>query len=259
MSELGQTYDTDFYDDLSNEVRASAEVIVPLVVELLRPQSVLDVGCGRGTWLRVFQRHGVTRVLGVDGPHVSPADLEIPPEAFVSHDLRTPIAVDEAFDLAISLEVGEHLDAELAPTLVASLVERAPAVLFSAAIPFQGGAGHVNEQWPSYWRDLFATHGYEPVDAIRPRVWTDTRVAFWYAQNTILYVDPRRHPRLVATGSQVGSDAFDLVHPALHTRDHTKPKTAPAPLSLRRVLHELPGATVRAVRGRGSRPRGTQP
>jgi SAM-dependent methyltransferase len=256
MSELEQTYDTDFYDDLAAEVRASADVIVPIVVELLRPQSVLDVGCGRGTWLHVFERNGVSRILGVDGPHVSRADLEIPPEAFVSHDLRTPIDIEASFDLAISLEVGEHLDAALAPKLVASLAARAPAVLFSAAIPYQGGAGHVNEQWPSYWRNLFATHGYEPVDEIRPRVWSDARVAFWYAQNTILYVDPRRHPHLV--GPAADATAFDLVHPALHTRDHTKAKPAPAPLSLRRVLRELPGATTRAIRGRGARPHGTQ-
>lgn len=248
---LGSTYDADFYETLDAEVRGSAEVIVPLVVGLLRPESVLDVGCGRGTWLCVFRDAGVAQIVGVDGPHISAGDLEIPADAFVARDLTQAFDLGRRFDLAVSLEVAEHLPADLAQTFVASLVAHAPAVLFSAAIPFQGGAGHVTERWPSYWADLFAVHGYVPVDIVRPAVWSDEQVAFWYAQNTMLYLD-KTHARLDALREHASraERPLDVVHPALHERDHTAVRRPAPPPSLRRALRDLRGAVVRAARGR---------
>jgi len=253
--QLAHTYDRAFYETLDASVRGSAEVIVPMVVDLVHPRSVLDVGCGRGTWLDVFRAAGVGDSISVDGPHIAAADLEIPPATFVAHDLDTPLRLDRRFDLAVSLEVGEHLDAALAPALVASLVTHAPVVLFSAAVPFQGGAGHVNEAWPSQWAGHFAAHGYDPYDVVRPRVWSDPRVAFWYAQNTILYVDRSHAPTLPALGAPAPADpSLDLVHPALHVRDHTTRKPPPPPPSLSRVMRDAPGAAWRAVRNRLHRP-----
>jgi SAM-dependent methyltransferase len=248
---LGHSYGAEFFDCLEVEVRSSAEVVVPIVIELLHPSSVLDVGCGRGTWLDVFLRHGVTDVMGVDGPYIPVTELEIPPDAFVGHDLRRPLELGRRFDLVVSVEVAEHLDPDFASTFVSSLVAHASAVLFSAAIPFQGGAGHVNEQWPSYWADLFAVHGFVPVDVVRPVVWSDEQVAFWYAQNTILYVD-KTHGSVDELRDRAlhAGRPLDLVHPALHTRDHTKPRRLPTPPSLSRVIRDLPGAAWRAARNR---------
>jgi SAM-dependent methyltransferase len=250
-SGLAHTYDATFFSDLASEVRASAEVVVPIVVAQLAPKSVLDVGCGQGTWLSVFRTSGVADIVGVDGPHISPSALEIPVDDFVAHDLDVRLDLDRRFDLAVCLEVAEHLDVTLAPTLVASLVAHAPVVLFSAAIPSQGGAGHVNERWPSYWADLFRAQGYVAVDLIRPLVWNDERVAFWYAQNTILYVDSTiPNPFPVPTLDV----PLDLVHPRLFLRKRQAPKAAPP--SLQRVLRDLPGATRRAVSRRFRRPSG---
>ena len=246
---LARKYDDAFYAELEDDVRASAEVVVPIVVERLHPGSVLDVGCGRGTWLHVFAEAGVADIFGVDGPHIPASDLEIPGDRFRPHDLDEPFDLGRRFDLATCLEVGEHLDARAAPTLVASLVAHAPAVLFSAAVPKQGGAGHVNEQWPSYWARLFAERGYRAVDAVRPLVWNDDRVAFWYAQNIVLYLAGSRPD---PDGTASVDAPMDLVHPRLYLRERRPPK--PAPPSLQRVLRELPGATRRAFshRLRGS-------
>lgn len=248
---LGTTYDDDFYETLDAQVRGSAAVIVPIVLALLHPASVLDVGCGRGTWLHEFADRGVGDIVGVDGPHIAAADLEIPADTFIGRDLTQPFDVGRRFDLAVSLEVAEHLPGTIAADFVATLVAHAPAVLFSAAIPFQGGAGHVNERWPSYWADHFAKHGFVPVDVVRPAVWNDERVAFWYAQNTVLYVGGD-HPQLAALRAQGAGDArpLDLVHPALHERDHTARKKPSTPPSFRRALRDLRGAGWRALRGR---------
>jgi hypothetical protein len=131
---------------------------------------------------------GITDVLGIDGAYVDRGALQLPPDKFKPHDLRQPLKLDRTFDMAISMEVAEHLPARYADEFVALLVDLAPAVLFSAAIPQQGGRRHVNEQWPAYWAQKFATHGYLAIDCIRPQVWDRDDIEWWYAQNTLLYI-----------------------------------------------------------------------
>ena len=98
------------------------------------------------------------------------------------------LKLNDAFDLAISMEVAEHLPERCAEPFVESLTRLADVVLFSAAVPFQGGIGHVNEQWGSYWVALFRNRGYTAVDIIRKRIWNDDQIPYWYRQNTLLFV-----------------------------------------------------------------------
>jgi SAM-dependent methyltransferase len=202
---------------------AAAKVIVPLTLELTQARSVVDIGCGTGTWLRTFAENGIQDYLGVDGHYVEPDLLQIPRERFLTADLREPISTGRTFDLACSLEVAEHLPADGAAAFVEQLTHLAPAVLFSAAIPGQTGPGHINEQWQDYWASLFERFGHSPVDAIRPAVWGDKDVVFWYQQNVLLYLRNDRlpvgwvrpqlmniaHPELVAQyAHQVSEPAF---------------------------------------------------
>jgi len=213
-------YDPQFYEGQSQDSRRSADIVAPIIVELLRPQSVVDVGCGVGTWLSAFGELGVPIVLGLDGAYAKVGGLQIPEECFVACDLREPVRLERTFDLAISLEVAEHLPAACAEGFVNSLVRLAPAVLFSAAIPQQGGTGHVNERWQSFWATLFSVRGYVPVDCVRPRVWDDPRVSMWYAQNTMLYVDAKR----LTLAAELAADnlPLDLVHPRLFEMHMTR-------------------------------------
>jgi SAM-dependent methyltransferase len=213
---LAKPYDEAFYEDLRAGVVRSAEVVVPLALELIPARSVVDVGCGEGAWLAAFQKFGAEEVLGLDGEYVDRTALFIPRECFQPADLSRPFTLGRAFDLAVSLEVAEHLAPDSAPVFIESLARLAPAVLFSAAIPFQGGVHHVNEQWPEYWVRLFEAHGFVPIDAIRKRVWQDERVDWWYAQNTLLFVRPEivtRLPLLKAEFDQTNLNQLRLVHP----------------------------------------------
>jgi hypothetical protein len=185
-------YTEQFYREQRSLSRASAEAILPPVIQAVQPSSVVDVGCGVGTWLSTILVAGVTDVLGLDGGWVQTDSLDIPAEQFRAVDLRQPICINRRFDLALCMETGEHLPIERSPGLVSDLVGLAPVVLFSAAVPGQGGTDHINEQWPDFWAELFATHGYECIDAIRWRHWTDQCVEFWYAQNSFLYVAKER-------------------------------------------------------------------
>jgi SAM-dependent methyltransferase len=246
-------YDGGFFDLTTPGATSSARSIVPIVIELVRPQSVVDVGCGLGAWLQVFQEQGVRDVMGVDGGYVVREDLLIEQGAFVAHDLELPLDLDRRFDLAVSLEVAEHLSAKAAPVFVESLVRLAPTVLFSAAIPGQGGVDHRNEQWPQYWAALFRGHGYEPVDWIRPRVWRDSAVEVWYAQNTVLYTansELRRQAASLAAHRDESWLPLAVVHPRLFT---AALRDGPRCLTTRELVHLLPAALRRTIAWRLAR------
>lgn len=214
-------YDTSYYARTRAGSSRSAEAVVPIVLDLIEPRSVVDVGCGAGGWLRVFNEHGVEDILGVDGDYVDRSQLEIPEDRFRPADLEQGVQLDRRFDLAVSLEVAEHLPAVAGDKLVASLAALAPAILFSAAIPGQGGANHVNEQWPDYWVGRFHEAGYATVDCIRPRIWGNPQVQTWYAQNTLLLVEPalfEAHPKLAAERERRRDNPLSVVHPLLVNR-----------------------------------------
>ena len=211
-------YTKEYYLAHREGARRSAEVIVPLVMGWIHPQSVVDVGCGAGTWLSVFRQHGVLDILGIDREYVTGEILEIPEGEFLPHDLRFPLSMDRKFHLVVSLEVAEHLPGECAETFVGSLARLGPVILFSAAVPFQGGTDHVNEQWPDYWVKLFEKNGYIVLDPIRKHVWQHADVECWYSQNILLFV--RRDylealPELQAERNDTRSSQLSLVHPRM--------------------------------------------
>jgi SAM-dependent methyltransferase len=247
-------YDPDFYRRFAGEWRESARVLVPLVLELTEAKSVLDVGCGTGTWLALCRGLGVEDVMGVDGPWVDPAQLLIPAARFRHHDLQQPLDLGRRFDLVISLEVAEHVPEPLADAFVTSLTRHADAVMFSAAIPFQGGTGHVNEQWPAYWAEKFAARGMVAVDCLRPRVWADARVVWWYAQNTIVYATPAflaAHRKLAAEHARAIPGPLPLVHPQKYLR-----VSDPTRGSLSRNLRALPQLAASSLRKRWRKRKG---
>jgi SAM-dependent methyltransferase len=212
----GEHYTKRFYEEIRGGSTQSAEVIVPLVLDLLPVQSVVDVGCGDGSWLGVFRNLGVGEILGIDGEYVDRNLLQIPQDRFQSADLAKPLDLQRVFDLAISMEVAEHLPPESASPFVASLCRLAPAVLFSAAIPFQRGNHHINEQWPDKWAELFRNHGYLPVDSIRKRVWQNEAVEWWYAQNALLFLHENlleSNQVLKAEFEHTSSNQLCLIHP----------------------------------------------
>ncbi|WP_195819665.1 class I SAM-dependent methyltransferase [Roseobacter sp. MH60115] len=186
---MTHVYSDTFFDYIDQSARASAQSFTQLLYPLLRPESVIDLGCGRGVWLNEWQRAGARDVLGADGDYVDPDTLDIPREAFLPANLTAPLDIDRRFELAQSLEVGEHLPAAAAETLVSSLTAASDRVLFSAAVVGQGGEFHINEQPLSYWQTLFAARGYRAFDCVRPHLRDNRRVAPWYRYNTILYVN----------------------------------------------------------------------
>jgi SAM-dependent methyltransferase len=212
-------YTKNFYESLKECSRLSALEIVPLILELIHPKSVVDVGCGLGTWLSVFKEFGISECLGIDGDYIDKNMLEIPPEEFLSCDLKNPLQIDKKFDLVISLEVAEHIPVEYAEIFIDSLTRLGPAVLFSAAIPFQGGTGHLNEQWPHYWAKYFWKNKYSAIDCLRKVIWNNEKVAPWYAQNMLCFVRDdsiKKYPLLEREIRNTSIFPLAIVHPKIY-------------------------------------------
>ncbi len=185
-------YNDAFFVDVEATSVASARRVVPVAVAGWRPASVIDVGCGEGIWAAVFEAEGVPAV-GVDGAYVRPERRLV--DRYVAWDLREPLPALGRYDLAVCLEVAEHLPAASAGTLVADLAGLADRILFSAAVPGQGGTDHINEQPHDYWIERFVRAGFRADVAWREQFAADEDVAWWYRQNMIVFERRRPHGR----------------------------------------------------------------
>jgi SAM-dependent methyltransferase len=211
-------YTSNFFDAQRSGAAASANAFALHLFRLFQVKSVVDVGCGTGTWLAAFRAHGVERVLGIDGEYVNRSELEIQQEEFVAHDLQTPLCIKERFDLAICMEVAEHIPLDASLTLVDSLTKMSDVILFSAAVPGQVGVHHVNLRWQSEWAFEFQKRGYIALDALRSAVWNDDAVEYWYAQNAILYVREAviaNYPALHRLSTSHKPEMLNVVHPRM--------------------------------------------
>jgi SAM-dependent methyltransferase len=215
---LNKIYNKDFYVD-REKVLESARIIVPLVLKLISPKSVIDIGCGTGEFLNVFRQEGIKDVLGVDGDWVNKDKLMFLPEFFMSFNLEEDLILDRRFNLVVCLETAEHLKKESAERFVKNLTELGDVILFSGAIPGQGGIGHLNEQLASYWVNLFSKEGYVVIDVIRKQIWNSKNVSFYYKQNTLLFVKRKilnKNPVLKKAFEETPQGFIDIIYPDLY-------------------------------------------
>lgn len=213
-------YSPDFYHKQAAGSYLSAKKLLPLVLELITAKSVLDVGCGVGTFLRALMEYGVVDVIGVDGDYVPRAQLQIPLDKFQPIHLADGFQLGRKFDLTICLEVAEHLPHEASERFVRSITQHSKVVLFSAAVPMQGGDGHINEQWASFWAKIFEHFGYRVYDPFRRLIWSDKDIEVWYRQNTLLFAHDdalRQFPNLEAL-MPADLTEIDVIHPQMYIR-----------------------------------------
>ena len=208
---MSEVYSPGFYAAQSEGSFESAKRILTALRAFHKFESVCDFGCGLGTWLAAASDMGVDDIFGIDGDYVDRNTLRIPESLFHPHTLSKPINLNRCFDLAICLEVAEHLSSADASTLTASLTRHADVVLFSAATPYQGGTGHINENWLEFWVREFAGQGFEAVDVLRWQLWHEPGIEWWYRQNCMLFRSCTRDPK--PFGHLTASSAPSVIHP----------------------------------------------
>ncbi len=205
------------HDQQIPETRVSARKLFRILFQYTSPASILDVGCGFGAFLAEARELGVSDVWGVEGPWIDREQMLIEPERTTILDLEQAFSLGRRFDLLICTEVAEHVSEASADTLIRSLVAHSDLVLFSAAIPLQGGHYHVNEQFPDYWAAHFAVYGFRPLDVFRPRVWKDPEVLWWLRQNTLLFAGSRALRSNGKLAAAANADAIlSIVHPTVY-------------------------------------------
>jgi SAM-dependent methyltransferase len=238
------SYSTEFFEEMRPSSHRSAEIVVPCVMEMLRPTSILDVGCGSGEWLAAFADKGVKDIFGVDGEWARKG-LTIPELCFKEWNLEELLQLGRRFDLVLSVEVAEHLPDSASETFVGSLARHSDNILFSAAVPGQYGTQHQNEQFVEYWATKFVALGYIPVDCFRPLLWNREGVEYWYAQNIVFYTKNQQ------LALQLGNEAFpltggglpySLIHPTLQKRNsgYIELLTDPVNYSISKMVAALP-------------------
>jgi SAM-dependent methyltransferase len=219
---------TALYDAIRPGVKSSALAMWPHIDRVYEaitdrhPKSVLDVGCGEGWWARTGVEEGyVDSATGIDGPWGGAAIDEVEADYHIdfmameldhhSLDTTAPVPVDtlgRRFDLAICLEVAEHLYEPDA--LVKWLTKCADVVVFSAAIPGQPGAGHVSCRWQKQWAEAFeAVDDWIAADSVRPGIWYEPRIEWWYRQN-VFVAYTTQHPQRT-----IHRDVLSMVHPEM--------------------------------------------
>ena len=234
MASKAHQYDALFYRYQREGSARSARHVLPVVLGVLPVKSVLDVGCGAAAWLSVYRHLGVQDVVGVDGDYVDRSLLMVDADAFRPQDITLPFDLGRHFDLVQCLEVAEHVPKVASAQLIDNLTRHAKSVLFSAAVPGQGGEDHINEQPLGYWRDLFAARGYRAFDYVRPRILGDAAIEWWYRYNILLYVHESRVSELPQEVLDTEVDRRRAVHD-------------PSPIGLKlakMVLRMLPPAAV---------------
>lgn len=246
-------YDDTFFDYVNSGAVTSARELLPELLRVIPIGSVLDVGCGQGAWLSVWRELGVTDIQGIDGSYVDCNNLLVPEQCFRAHDLEHQFDLGRRFDIVQSLEVAEHLPEHSSRDFIKSLVSHADIVLFSAAPKGQGGDHHINEQDYDYWRELFATHGYQAIDYVRHRVDNNTNVEPWYRYNTFLYVSPEAYQSLapdVKAHRVAEDDILPDVSPLLYQL--RKRLIRLLPVSIATALAKIKERVVTKIRSDGS-------
>jgi SAM-dependent methyltransferase len=168
---------------------SNATKCLKLVCDVVPLGHVVDFGCGIGAWLYAAETLGAGSVLGIEGTWIHEADTIVSKAKIQVADLATdPPFFAKQFDLAMAIEVAEHLPEKSADKFCRSLVSAADRILFSAAVPGQPGIGHINLQPLPYWVSKFWALGYAPIELIRPYIADDKSIYWWLRQNLVMFV-----------------------------------------------------------------------
>ncbi len=206
-------YSESFYEQTTPGSLVAARHVLPQIWQRRQFSSVIDVGCGVGTWLLAAKELGASQLCGIEGPWLPANQLLVDRNLIRRRDLCQTIELGDTFDLCICLEVAEHLPGSRAESLVEDLVRLSSVVAFSAAVPFQGGDGHLNELWPEYWARLFGRHDYLPWGGLRRAIWHIRDIPWWYRQNLIVYVARSAWNSLLPTETPDHADYLTNIHP----------------------------------------------
>lgn len=198
-------YSKDYYSIHDENSYKSATVILNQLSNYISPSSIIDWGCGSGTWCKAAIEIWNVSIIGIDQHDFDGYQMYISQSNYRKEDIRKEIWVNKV-ELAICVEVIEHIDEYYEDAVIDNICSCSDTILFSGALPFQGGTGHINEKPYSYWVKKFRERGYNLDDRIRRDIWDNSDVEIWYRNNIMLL-------KKVKTIKIQEQYPLDIIHP----------------------------------------------
>lgn len=160
MTDTTAGYDVAYYQTINAEEAEQAARLAGVLIWKYQPKSALDIGCATGLYLKPFLDASIDGY-GIDNAEatIDAAVMMVPKGRIKIADI-TKASIGHRADLAMCLEVLEHIPESGAAAAVKHIAESSDVIIFSAAQPGQGGHGHINCQPKEYWQDLFTARGY---------------------------------------------------------------------------------------------------
>jgi 2-polyprenyl-3-methyl-5-hydroxy-6-metoxy-1,4-benzoquinol methylase len=132
-----------------------------------KPKSVIDFGCGIGSYLYAAKQCGIKKIKGLEiGGNFAKeyTDESVRELIDFNTDITKPISPG-FFDISMCIEVAEHVEMQGSSQLVKNIAKATKQFcIWSAAPPGQDGCGHVNCHEKEYWTNLFLLEDMKPSD-----------------------------------------------------------------------------------------------
>jgi hypothetical protein len=227
------------------------------IIKEYQPKQIIDFGCGTGALAKAFACLGV-QVQAIDGysePDFSTHDNI----RFTKLDLNDIDAVheflkqfDAKFDLAISIEVAEHLNPAVSSSFIEWMTSVADVIVFSAAVPSQDGDGHINCRSRSDWYQFIKKYDFTIADTLRQHFISNPNLGLWHKFNVVDYVQKdtafakrinlfELTERLIAAETFAASQCFHYVKHTQQRQNILNLQPVKSALWLRNILVRMAG------------------
>jgi SAM-dependent methyltransferase len=179
-------FSKEFYTETWPNGYAFAKLIIPALRDFAPVESVLEIGCGAGGFLKWCYEQGMY-VRGVEVGDIKGV-AQIPEDLIYSVDMSQPATFNVQFDVCVSLEVAEHIEEQYADTFVKNLCASAPIILFSAARIGQPGDGHINCQDKEYWIEKFSKQDFKAYLGFSGLFRGNVDIPTYYRENSVMFI-----------------------------------------------------------------------
>jgi glycosyltransferase involved in cell wall biosynthesis len=172
------------FNQIEHEEGPFAKRLAEWIAENIKPETVLDVGCGPGTYVNAMRECGI-EAIGIDN------DPRIIGKDYLKHE--SLFDTEEKSGLAVCLEVAEHIDPELSESVAKSVAETVlpgGILIWSAAHPGQGGTGHINCQPKEFWHGLLQSNGLARDRELENQMISHISNGYhmgWFIQNAMIF------------------------------------------------------------------------
>ena len=201
---INNFYNGSLKHDLQNN-QYSACKYLKVVKQVIKINSIIDFGAGTGAWLHAAKSLGIDKLFGIEKHY----QIDIKGAKILKQNVFDK--VDFRADIAVSVEVGEHILPEKSSTFIDVITSSSDIVIFGAANTHQSGDAHINCREVGFWKNLFKNRGFKLVDLFRQQFWNCRKINKAYVQNIFLYV--KRESKYSSAFSSI--PLLDIPHPEI--------------------------------------------